>query len=94
MSSGILTLDQLAQSVLSNAKQSAAKFRVVKQSAIGSGRLIEVRSTVSGMPLTQFFGVFIQGDNAYQVYGFAPEGSHARVKDELIGAIGSFQAAE
>jgi hypothetical protein len=89
-----LTLHQLAQTVLGNAKRSAAKFRLVRQSAIGRGRLFEVRSTVGGMALTQFFGVFIQGDNAYQVYGFAPEASHARIKDELTGAIASFQPAD
>jgi hypothetical protein len=94
MSGHILTLDQLAQTVLGNAKKSAANFRIIKQSAMGRGRLFEVRSTVGGLALTQFFGVFIQGDNAYQVYGFAPETSHAKVKDELTGAIAAFQAAD
>jgi len=89
-----MTIDQLAQTVLGNARKSAAKFRIIKQSAVGRGRLFEVRSTVGGMALTQFFGVFIQGDNAYQVYGFAPEASNAKVKDELTGAIASFQAAD
>jgi Zn-dependent protease with chaperone function len=87
-----ITIDQLMRSVLANAQKSAKKFRVVNQGTIGrGGRLVEARSTVNGLPLTQFFSVFIAGDNAYQVYGFAPESSHAKVKNELLTAIASFE---
>ena len=86
-----LSFEQLAQTVIANAKQSATQFRIVRQSAIGNGRLIETRGVINGLPLAYYIALFIDGGNAYQIYAFAPETSFAAVKDELATAITSFE---
>jgi Zn-dependent protease with chaperone function len=87
-----LSLDQLAVLVVRSAKQSAKKFHVLRQTAVGTGRLIEARGVVNGMDLAQLYGVFVAGGNAYQVYAFAPASAPASVKAEMVAAISSFQA--
>ena len=87
-----LTLDQLAALVLRSAKSSAKKFHVLRQANVGAGRMIEARGIVNGMDLTQLYGVFVAGGNAYQVYAFAPANVSPAVKAEMFAAVGSFQS--
>ena len=87
-----LTVDQLAQLVVRNAKSSAKKFHVVRMTNLGAGRVIEARGNVNGMDLVQMYGVYVAGGNAYQVYAFAPANISAPVKAEMLEAISSFQS--
>jgi Zn-dependent protease with chaperone function len=87
-----MTVDQLAQLVVRNAKSSAKKFHLVRMTSLGAGRVIEARGNVNGMELVQMYGVFVAGGNAYQVYAFAPANVAAPVKAEMLEAISSFQS--
>jgi hypothetical protein len=87
------SLDQLATVVVRNAKHAAKKFTVVRQSALGEGRLIEAKAVADGVALTQLFGLFVANGNAYQVYAFVPTATYGKVKDELMTSIASFQPA-
>jgi hypothetical protein len=86
-----LALEQFAKAVLTNAKKMTSRFRVVRESPMGTGRLIEAHTVVNRLQLVQFFGLFIHSGTAYQVHAFAPEASYPKVKDELMAAIASFE---
>jgi hypothetical protein len=86
-----LTLDAFAQAVTNNIQRTASSFKIVRQSAIGEGRLIEARSAVQGIEMMQLFGLFIHGGNAYQVDAFAPVSSYKKAKQEMMATIASFE---
>jgi hypothetical protein len=89
-----VTLDAYADAVVGNVRKASSKLKIVRQSAFGSGRLIELRSTVNGMELAQLLAVYLHGGSAYQVYAFSATSSFDRARPEMMTALDSFTPAE
>ena len=89
-----LTLDAYEQAVVGNVRRASTKLKVVRQSPLGEGRLIELRSTVNGLDMAQLLAIFIHGGNAYQVYGFSSVATFDRAGPEMRTALASFVPAE
>jgi hypothetical protein len=55
------------------------------------GRLLHAKASVNGMQLEYYYGLYAEGERAFQIITFAREDVFASLKDDLLKSIETFQ---
>jgi hypothetical protein len=89
---GEVDMDRFAGVVVENARRGASSFELVGQWPLGaSSRLLQTRSTVNGVQVQNYYGLYARAPYIYQVIAFTTDGNFDAMAEDLKQTVQSFE---
>jgi len=89
----VVDMDKFAEVVLGNARKAAPDLKVLDRAPLeGGGTLIHTRSTVNGLAVESYYGLYASEPWIFQVIAFAGQRQFDTVKGDLGAIVASFEA--
>ena len=91
-----IPIEAYTDAILQSGAKAGTDFKILERKKLEGrtdARFVHTTSTIKGLKIEHYYGLFTTGDRAYQVVAFAAQGTFPKVSDELRQIIESFQPA-